>query len=56
MPHNLRSTALGVPPAVEARGDGGHDGVQSGEKPVVCRHAAGELPDALDGGQLRTVR
>jgi len=34
----------------------GQHGVQGGEEPVVCRHAAGKLPDALDGGQLRTVR
>ncbi|MEO5864240.1 MAG: hypothetical protein ABIQ79_04280 [Nitrospiraceae bacterium] len=41
---------------VEARRDAGQHGVQGGKKLVVRRHAAGQFPDSLDGGPLRTVR
>ena len=40
MPHNLRSTELGVLQRVEVRGDGGHYGVQGGEKPVQKQQGA----------------
>lgn len=41
---------------IKACGDGGQHVVQGGEEPVVRRQAAGQLPDSLNGGQLRTVR
>ena len=41
---------------VEAFVDRGEQFAQCGEEAVVRCHAAGQLPDPLDGCQLRTVR